>query len=314
MNNNFGEFLNQLIKDKGWTFTRLSKVSNISRMQIHRIITNKSEPTLYILNQISFALKIDISEYYKISMDFTNVEEYKKFKQLRELIEQNKNIDTIENYICGEIVGIDSGRVYIQLINYAKALVMCKKYKQYKKSLDLCYVALELTDNKLYIVNLEKYIISDVSFNVLSLIEYNYFMLNRSDEGILIARKIIEIVEKIYFSNEIPNMNVPVMILRTYIAMYNNVADYLFNCGRYGEAREYCEIGIGILNKNNSIYGMSYLYDILFQCNYQLGDIEKAKQNYLKVQAVCLIENDNERLKLIETRVAKNYKRLTTLI
>lgn len=60
----FGEILQQVILEKEFTITKLSKQSSISRTHIHRIINNKNEPTIYILKQLSNTLKIDLEEYY----------------------------------------------------------------------------------------------------------------------------------------------------------------------------------------------------------------------------------------------------------
>ncbi len=308
MNNNFGEILKSILKEKNMSIYKLSQITTISKSHLYKIMRDEFEPSYYILLEISRALKIDIIEYYKISKDFETLEHYEKFIFFRELIEHNAPIEEVEDGIREtNLINVKDG-MYKQLIHYLKALVMSKKYKRYRKSLEYCYLAIGLSSSIFNIEKLEKYISSEVSFNVLSLIQYNYFMLSEIEKSKRLSIRLIEVIENLYFNKNVPKVTISSMVFRTYIAMLNNYSDLIFNDKRYENVVENCEKAIEILQKNNSLYAMAYLLDMLLQANYMLGNYQKANEYYVKVKALCLVNEDVEHIKRIESRINNNYQ------
>lgn len=308
MNNNFGEILKITLEERGITPYKLSQMTDISKGHIYKILKDMNEPSLYVLNDISKILKVDMNEYYKISRDFNSLEEYESYKKIRVLIEDKADIEGIEI----ELAKIDLSNIrfgiYNQLINYSKGLVMCKKYKNYRKSLEFCLKA--LNTKVLVLHRLEKYIISEISFAVLSLTEYNYFLLGKTEDAKKVAYEMSIIIEMMYFNKATPKIVVPKIIFRSYIILTNNLADIHFNEKNYIETINYCDKGIAILKSEHSMYGLRYLYDLLFQAYYFIDKFEEANKYYENAKAVCIISNDLDYLIKMEERIEKNYPKL----
>ncbi len=309
----FGELLNKILKEKNVSAYKVSQATNLTKSHIYKILKGEVEPTLYVLYEISIALKLDFEEYYKIARDFNSLQEYENFTYLRELIESKVSVDLLEEKIEKfKIVNINEGK-YKQLIYYVKAYILTVKYKNYKKSLEYCSMSLKVKSLLLFENKIEKYITSDVSYNIISLIQYNYTLLNEKARAKSIAFKLIDIIESIYFKNNISNINVPKLVLRTYIAMLNNLSDILLDEKVYNEVIIHCEKGLHILKKYNSIYGLINFCDLLFQSYYLLENLEQSKIYYNKAKSACVICDDVEYLIRIKERIVNKYVKLICL-
>ncbi len=310
MEDGFGSILKKILEEKKITPYRLSKITHISNSHIYKIVNNEREPSLYFLNEISKAIKFDVSEYYKISRDFYCLEEYENFKYLRGLIECNANIDDLEVAVLQINFNKTGKGVYRELLYYVKALVEAKKYRRYNKSLDYCFIALNIHKPLFSHKGIERYITSEVSYSILSIIQFNCAKLDLEEEANKLSRKLIELIENVYYNDNIPNITLPTIIFRAYIVMLNNFSDGLLNNKIYNDVIFFCEKGIKVIKQNNSLYGITNLFDLLFQAYYCINEFEKAKKYYEKAKAICLVNDDMEYLNRIETNVKKNYQRL----
>lgn len=158
-------------------------MTDISKSYLYKITRSEFEPSYYVLLEISKALKIDISEYYKISKEFENLEQYEKFNLYRSLVEQRVHIDEIEIEISKINIKRLKAGIYKQLIYYLKALISCKKYGRHRESIKYCLIAINIKEVLFKIDKIEEYILSEVSFNVLSLIQYNFYKLNEIEKA-----------------------------------------------------------------------------------------------------------------------------------
>ncbi len=199
------------------------------------------------------------------------------------------------------------------MINYAKAIVEANKYKRYDKSLDYCFKSISVVESFFDTTKIEKYVTSEVSFCVLTLIEYNYFALSRLDDALEISLNLIMLIEKLYFNESILKTDMPKMIFRSYITLLNNVADTYYSLKDYGKSIMYCRKGIDNLEKEKSFYAMSYLYEILGQNYYDLDELKKSKIFFDKAKCIYFVVNDTEHRTRIEYRIGAYYKKILDL-
>lgn len=307
---NFGETFKQVLVEKNITIYKLSQITGISTTHLYRIQKNVNEPSFYMLSKISSAIAIDLQEYYKIHSNFNSLVEYESFFYLRELIEDGSffNADKLSQVIKDIKINTLKEGVYKQLYYYVIALVKAKKNKKYSQSLRYCFEALGVVETLFNTEKLDKYITSEVSFCIISLIEYNYFFLGKYEVAIKVSENLIDLIEKSYLESRVLKIALPKIVFRAYITTINNIADTLFNTGEYEKATHYCEKGIGFLSKENSTYNLVYLFEILYQCNYVQGDFNVAKVYYNKAKALCLVNDDEDSLIRIEKRAKENYK------
>lgn len=236
--------------------------------------------------------------------------EYESFFYLRELIEDGSffNADNLSQAIKDIKINTLKEGVYKQLYYYAIALVKAKKNKKNIQSLRYCFEALGVVEILFNMEKLDKYITSEVSFCIISLIEYNYFFLGKYEVAIIVSENLIDLIEKSYLESRVLKIALPKIVFRAYITTINNIADTLFNTGEYEKATYYCEKGISFLSKENSTYNLVYLFEILYQCYYIQEDFNVAKVYYNRAKALCLVNDDTDSLTRIEKRAKENYK------
>ena len=58
--------IKEIRKEKGITLEQLSKMTNVSTSHINDIENNKKEPSLSIAVMLAKALKVDITEIYRV--------------------------------------------------------------------------------------------------------------------------------------------------------------------------------------------------------------------------------------------------------
>lgn len=154
------------------TVYSLSKKVGISSSQLYRVIDGNSEPSPYVLWEISKVLGISLDIYYRTFYNFKTVEEYRFLIRCRELIEGHFDINKLEDLLqeINQYECSDSDFMFNELKYYLNALVLNIKNKNYKKSNDVCFRALGI--NSVFSVkNIRgKYLKSEFSYNIVHLI------------------------------------------------------------------------------------------------------------------------------------------------
>lgn len=311
MEKNLGEVIVYLRKKRNMSVVKLIELSGLSKSQINRLEKNKSEFTLYTINSLSNALNVDLIEYINLLNKFDSFEEYLDYNEIRTAIEKS-DYSTLQSHIIKSESknNIAKHTMYYQVLLQAKALVKAVIEKNYKQSLAYCFEALGITDINIALMSFDKYIHNEVSFALITLIEYNYFKLNNYEMSKKILNKGINIIEQNYFDDELPRVNISKIIFRSYISLINNYADLLHNNGHYKESIAYCERGIQNLKEHNSTLFIEYIYKLLFENYYKLDDIINARKYYKKSIYTCNITDNDNYLQSINKKVIDHYPEL----
>lgn len=313
--NNFGTLVKYVRKSRKLTMKQLSELSGISDRHILRIEQSEVvEGTFSTINALSKVLNINLVEYSTIFTEFSTLDEYETYTQFRHLIE-TRNYDELEitllEFNIDEITKLNYS-ILTQTIYHAHAIIARIKYQDIPKSLQLCFKALNTTQDSFNILNLKKYIINDLSYAILAQIEANYFFIGNHNDSLKISNKLISLIEETYFDTNLPVVSVSTIIFRTYIAMLNNQADNLFLNGDYSDSLLLCEKARIKLNSTNSNYISNLIFFLMAENYYYLDDIATANTYLNKaIGASLAMDSITYITDKIIPKVEKLYPKLT---
>ncbi len=308
---NYGGLVRYVRKKRNLTIKQLAKLSHISERQIHRIEqSDVVEGNLNTVHSLSKVLNIDLIEYSTIFNDFSSLEEYEVYTEIRYFIEtrQYEKIDHILINYSLEEINKRQFSTFTQIIYYAYALHFRVNQKDYTKDFKFCCLALNTTIKDFNINKLKKYITTDLSFAIISEIEYCAYHLNDCEVALQISANLITIIEDTYYDRNLPVIGVSNIVFRTYIAMLNNQADSLFSKGEFIHSLSLCENALEKIRAVNSSYAYNYLYFLSCENHYNLGNIDKSKEFLHQAIGACFANNDLNYLENeIKPKLAKSY-------
>ncbi len=311
---NYGGLVKYVRKKRKLTIKQLSQLSHISERQIHRIEHSEVvEGNLNTIYSLSKVLNVNLIEYSTIFTDFSSLEEYEIYTELRYFIEtkQYEKIDNILlNYSLTDLSNKDFC-TFSQILYYAYAQQVKVKEKDFNKVLNLCYLALNTNAQEFNINRLKNYATSDLSCAIIGEIEGCNFVLNNIDASRLISANLLSIIEDTYYDTNLPVVSVSNIVFRTYINMLNNQADSLFLKDDFAGSLSLCTKALDKINTVNSSYYYNYLYFLICENYYNLGDIDKATDFLNKAIGACYANND---LYYLENEIKPKLKTQYTLL
>lgn len=309
----FGDIVKQVRKDKDLSYVKLENMSGISKRQIQRIEKSDIvEGKLNTLQALSNSLEIDLVEYAMVFTDFRDFREFKLYVRLRELIE-NYEYNELEQFLDKLKDTHNQGNnsaAYNQLILYGHSILCVTLHSDYRKGLRFCYKALGVSEHDFCIQSIKKYLLNDISFNVLSQIGSYSFCLGEKDFSIQLAEKVIDQIEYKYFNSDLPKTKVSTLIFRAYIALTNNLADMKFTDKKYEESIDLCEKCIRILNRHDNHYLLYMIHMLMSESYYLLENISKSFFHLNKSVSQCIITENYNYIDKIKSKIAKSYPKL----
>ncbi len=310
----FGNLIHHIRKNRNLSNKQLSLISGVSERQLQRIQSSETfDGNNHTITQLSKALNVNLVEYAIIASEFNTFEEYEIYNELRNIIASNE-LDKLDDILINfDIDDIDNKNfnMFSQIIYYSTAIQIVHKRKNYKKALKLCFKALNIDKNDFSTIKIKTYLFNDFSYAILAQIENYTFILNDYETAKKISSKLIDIIENIYYDTEVPTLNVPNIIFRTYIYMLNNQADSLFVEGNYAESLIICNKSINILSSNNSTVIKHLVFFLTFENYYCLNDFENAQKYLDRCIAISIAENNYDYINnKILPKVNKKYPKL----
>lgn len=311
----FGELVKYIRTVNKITTIQLAGMCNVSQRHIQRIESSDTlNVSIHTVHALSNALNVNLVEYSSILSDFTSLDEYKIYTEIRYEIE-NRNINNLAillNKIDFNELNEETFTLYTQVIYYANAMVLVHIKKDLKTALSYCYKAINTNEIKFNPDNINKYITNEISYALLGQIEYLNFSLNNTSISTKIATSLIEFIELKYYNEKIPIIAIPKIPFRTYITMLNNKADILFEKNNYLDALNLCNKAIDTLKDARSTYIKHALLFLQCKIYYQLNDIENSQKLLNKSVNLCIIDDNYSFINnTIKPKVESKYPLLT---
>ncbi len=295
--NEFGNILKQVREHKGLTIVDLQNISGVSKRQIYRIERDNIYSTTHTIAMLSNALGVNLSDYMNVYNEFNSIVEYEEYVRIRKVIE-NRDEDelraVVNKYLAMDINNIPKS-TFKQVLLYAIATFYSNK-EDYEQSQRYLFKALNIKEYLFEVRDVKRLVSTEFTFVVYTLIEYNYFMLNKPKKALKLAKYIIEAIEDFYFSKNLTRNTTPKIIVRSYININNNLADNFFENKDYEKSIEICNKIIEFSRNEDASFHLEFIYLLLFKNYAKLNNTEKA-YFYLQKTCFCIVINENIKFK-----------------
>ncbi len=275
----FGNLLQELRLK--YNMSREMLAQNIcTSKQIYRIEMGYSEPSIYLLHQLSIKFNLDLNEYYKMYFTSNTIVGLDGINAINAAIETHNNTllkseidkyEKLEDFKHGE---------NLQHIYYGKALCSALLDGDYNTSLEYCYKGLEIECPDFNIDNISETMYSNIGICILSCISQNLFSLDQYNAGIKVITGILTLFETFIIDSPYPMFQATQFSQKMYQIVLYNMGVHLFDHGELEESLLYIEKGISYSLK---IFNMRKLPDLIFmkfRILYSLKEYEEAKEYY----------------------------------
>jgi hypothetical protein len=272
--------------------------------QIYRIEKGESEPSIYLLHQLSFKFKLDLNEYYKMYFTSNTIVGLEGVKSINAAIETGdvellksliKKFDKLDDFKKGK---------NLQYIYYGKALCSALLDENYNLSLDYCLKAIKIECPSFNLDNISQNMYSNVGIALLNCISQNYYSLNEYTIGMKVLFELLVVLEKYVINSPYPMFNASQFSKKIYQVVLCNISAHLLNNGEIQEALNYVEKGISFSIKE---YNMRFLPDLfLMKCKilYNEKRYDEAKEYYDQTAYLYKItKKENKLSELIKSSV-----------
>ncbi|WFR57008.1 helix-turn-helix transcriptional regulator [Anaerocolumna sp. AGMB13025] len=275
--------------------------------QIYRIEKGESEPSIYLLHQLSLKFRLDLNEYYK--MYFTNhtLEGLEGIKSINHAIIVRDNHllkSLIDNYEPMEAFKTGEN---LQHIYYGKALCSALLDEDYKKSLDYCYQGLRVECPEFNITSISKYMFSNVGLALLNCTSQNFFAMDNYDAGMLVLNGLLMVLESYVINSPYPLFRDTQFFKKFYQAILYNMGVHLFEQGEYKKSLIFIERGIKFSLQESNFRHLSELLFFKFKLLYHKQNYAEAREYYNQVISLCKITNKESILNELDSSAKIDY-------
>lgn len=177
-------------------FSREKLAQNIcTPKQIYRIEKGDSEPSIYLLHQLSIKFNLDLNEYYKMYFNQNTIIGLEGSKAINAAIDKG-NLPELKSFINSyeTLEDFKKGQ-NLQLIYYGKALCSALIDKDYNTSLNYCYKGIYVENSDFSIPHISSSTYSNIGITLLNCTSLNYFALNQYDNGMKILKGLLHVIE-----------------------------------------------------------------------------------------------------------------------
>lgn len=305
----FGIYLRELRESRQWTQEQLAQ-GICSSKQIYRIEKGTYEPSLYLLNQLSIKFNLDLNTYYKIHFSNSSTSSFYVYNQIQDAIKAN-NLKLLKDLVHQYNLHPDfTTGSNLQLMCYAKALILSLDNQEYLSSIDICYKGIYIEAPSFDLKNIRNSFLSNTGMALINTLRLNYYRLGEYEKSKEILIDLIYSIE--YFSINATNSfnEVSEFVKKFYQLLLFNLCILLFDQNNFKDAIIYAEKGISYSNKINSIRYLPELLFIKFQVLYSQDNMIAAKEIYTQCTTLLQITQQHTKLDDVHDVVQKKYPEL----
>ncbi len=301
-----GSVIKHLRISSSYSQDDLAKLLHCSKQQLSRIENGTRIPARDILINLSHIFKADLFQVKFNEAKFKNFNEYINFYILYEYTE-NKDIKNIESKLKEESIKIEFnyGEPLI-LKNYCKALISTYKYKDYKKSNEICFKTIAFNIN-----DIEPFLTDDIKYNsfykMLLLISYNLYHLGEIQSSLCICKNVYNNLNKIYTNDNFVFLNQDYYFKKNYMNFLSNYTHLLNETKDFNETILICDKGILECTKLNILQPLPMILSHKIEALINLNNITEAKNTYLIFKYICELSDNKQLLKKKTSFYYKTY-------
>lgn len=278
-----GQTVKSLRKIAGMSQKELAK-DICSQAQICKIEKNHELPSSYILNKLAKKLGVDMNYFFEI-------QETPRLDYLLEVKELVRELIRERNYSkVYEIIKSEKKSPLFQTVDNKQFLLwheaICIHYneKRSEEALEQLFNALNLT----YIQNKHYYSENEIEIlNSIAIIQKDLQLHKEAERNFRDGLRLI---------NYIPKLNNKQIKIRLIYGLSKLLTDQ----GRFKESIEYCDDGILLCKKLESLYLFGELHYQLGSNFARLGDFQKAEHSFNKAINIFAIQDNQNFVSLVE--------------
>jgi transcriptional regulator with XRE-family HTH domain len=302
----FGNLLQELRMK--YNMSREELAQNIcTPKQIYRIEKGESEPSIYLLHQLSFKFKLDLNEYYKMYFTSHTLEGLEGINSINDAIIVRDNHllkSLIDNYESMEAFKTGEN---LQHIYYGKALCSALLDEDYKNSLDYCYKGIRVECPEFNISSFSKYMFSNVGLALINCLSQNFFAMDNYDKGMLVLNGLLTVIESFVINSPFPIFHDVQFSKKVYQVILYNMGIHLFECGEYKKSSNFVEKGIEFSLKESNFRILPELIFLKFKLLYCEQNYTEAREYYNQVISLCKITNKDTILNELDSSAKIDY-------
>ncbi len=288
--------LNNLIKqlriEHGYSQNDLAELMHCSPQHISRLEKGLREVTDELISSLSIVFNVDFYHLKSKLERFNSITDYTDYYFLRQAIEK-QDIVVIEKKLA-ELDACPTRFNYGQpllLKGYCHALLLSYKYKEYEKSIECCYTALNCTEEDLLSFNGKS--LKFISYySIVLLLLFNYYSVGKIDTALRIGEQVLKHFDELQKNNYFSFLNQEYMFKKAYINLLNNMGYLYLENKDYESAFNISIKSIKSCSNLNILKPLHSLYELKFECLYNLQRFEEASEAYLDFKSVCKICNE----------------------
>lgn len=302
----FGILLRELRESRNLTREQLS--DNIcSPKQIYRIEKGEYEPSLYLLNQLSIKLNMDLNEYFKMYFSNQSISGFEGIKQLNNAVEQG-NLNLIQSLVqkYEKLDEFKRGE-NLEHVLYGKALCSALIDKDYTSSLMYCMKGIHVENPKFTIDCISKSIYSNVGLSIINCIGLNYLAMNERLTGLKVFFDLLYVIENYILDSPFPMYQGTQFSKKIYENTLYNLSLHLLKSGDDKQALHYVDKGIDFAVKEYNLRFLPELQYMKFKLLYNAQKYEEAKEYHQRIISLYKITNQKAKLKEYEDLVITEY-------
>lgn len=291
--NSDGKFIGSIIKQfrTSHNITLASLADGIcTKDHLCSVEHDRSQPSFYLLDQLSKRLNVNLYEYYNTIMLFESIEAYSLSNEIFKYISNYELIELkyfINQHETNEI--FQKGEPRKNLL-YGKAVVE-NEFGNYQESLDICLNILSSENIDFHEASLDIKLYNHVELLILNLTAINYHCLNRFDEALhiydiihiqlshILSHETYELYQNLYFETKL------------FLNVSSNLALLKINNEKFIEAEKIINIALDTAQKMKLIHCHC---ELLFgKCTifYYTNRIEQAKSLLKEIEIFSKYEH-----------------------
>ena len=284
----FGEYLENL-REKQKISRSVLCDGICSEKQLYRIEKSESEPSIYILNQLSLRLNVDLLEHYKTY----NIHSLGGFKEISEMNDYIHNYDArgLKRYLNSlTFSDYTSNSLFTENYYYAQAICFYKLDKDDDTALFYINKGLNMETNA-----------SEIDVSNIAFSNCGYALLNLKASILLNQDKYRDAVELFlemkssldkYFVNSKTNTYLtPNYLHKIYTTVLSNIILCNYYLGEYEKTIEFADCATSYAVKNYCLLHLQVALDYKARAVYQKGDKNEAARLFNAAITLYLLDD-----------------------
>lgn len=305
----FGILLRELRESRNLTREQLAQ--NIcTPKQIYRIEKGVYEPSLYLLNQLSIKLNMDLNEYFKMCFSSQSIIGYEGIKSINNALDNNNIIllkELIQKY--ENLQEFKEGE-NLQHIYYGKAIYTALLENKFDTSIDYCIKGIILENSEFTIDTITHSTYSNVGLSLINCISMNYMAMMKTDAGIKILIDLLYVLDHFIINSPYPMYQATHFSKKIYQSTLSNLSLQLMKKGEVNLAFDYVNKGIEFSLKENSLRYLPDLHFMKFSLLYLQENYEEAKEYYNRLIYLYKITNQEDKINELHDSLKDEYPKI----